>query len=271
MCELASPLFLPPSLLSSTQPRLVRQILPSSQGRGLSPAVFVRGWLRALGRVPPGVRGGRRPDRRSAPKKQISITCRLIKQLHSLLLIPGRALLDRGIILPAPRVQGRVHAPSPHPHEGGPRCSFTPRWTPTPPPWPPGPHVRRPRRSVDTVSLTVHLPEPLWRAVELCAAGEGNANAVIARALEEYLLQSHRQRMQHGRDRDKKLVEALSTPVEALQLSARTATPPRARHRVRVRVGGENAPGLADAAELRREVAPGDPGHARGPGPLTGC
>jgi hypothetical protein len=45
-----------------------------------------------------------------------------------------------------------------------------------------------------SVRTTIWLPEEVWNAVQRLAADEGDANTVILRAVEEYLLRSHRRR-----------------------------------------------------------------------------
>jgi hypothetical protein len=74
------------------------------------------------------------------------------------------------------------------------------------------------------VRATVWLPEEMWKAVQLLAADEGDANTVVLRAVEEYLLRSHRRRRRAQSAKYKKLVDALSTPVSALNLSVRAAS-----------------------------------------------
>jgi DNA-directed RNA polymerase alpha subunit len=64
----------------------------------------------------------------------------------------------------------------------------------------------------------------MWRTLQCLAAEEGDVNTVILRAVEEYLSRAHRQRTKARPGKYKKLVEALSTPVAALKLSARSAT-----------------------------------------------
>ena len=73
------------------------------------------------------------------------------------------------------------------------------------------------------VPITLHLPAALWHAVQSLAANAGDANTVILRVLEEYITGS---RNRPGRPRPgkyQKLVTALSTPVAALNFSARPA------------------------------------------------
>ena len=69
------------------------------------------------------------------------------------------------------------------------------------------------------VQTTVHLPADLWHAVQALAAQEGNPPTVILRALEEYVTAAPRRRRHRSR-KHAKLVEALSTPITALHLSA---------------------------------------------------
>ncbi len=38
-----------------------------------------------------------------------------------------------------------------------------------------------------TIPVTVHLPRPLWDALQFCALDGGEVNAVICGALEDYL------------------------------------------------------------------------------------
>ena len=73
------------------------------------------------------------------------------------------------------------------------------------------------------VALTIHLPEILWHAVRALAPHEGDANTVILRALEDYITGTAKRRGSHS-GKYKKLVQALSTPVADLHLSARPAT-----------------------------------------------
>ena len=73
------------------------------------------------------------------------------------------------------------------------------------------------------VSLTIDLPDTLWRAVQLLAHQEGDTTTVILRALEEYVTAAA-QRRGRGSGKYQKLVKALSTPVAALNLSARPAS-----------------------------------------------
>lgn len=70
---------------------------------------------------------------------------------------------------------------------------------------------------------TVWLPDDLWRAVQLQARGEGGVNALIIRALEEYLGTLHLTRGRRLPGKYQKLVAALSRPVANLHLSARPA------------------------------------------------
>jgi len=71
--------------------------------------------------------------------------------------------------------------------------------------------------------MTIHIPEALWRAVQALAPDEGDANTVILRALEECITASA-ERQGHRSGKYQKLVQALSTPVADLHLSARPAT-----------------------------------------------
>ena len=71
--------------------------------------------------------------------------------------------------------------------------------------------------------LTIHLPGPLWRAVQALAASEGDPNTVILRALEEYVTATQKRRGRHRSGKYRRLVQTLSTPVAALNLSTRAA------------------------------------------------
>ena len=70
----------------------------------------------------------------------------------------------------------------------------------------------------DTVCMPVHLPVPLWQAVQLLAAKEGNANAVILRALEQYFAAAQTQPDQPG-----EYHTLMSRPIADLHLSPRAA------------------------------------------------
>jgi hypothetical protein len=69
--------------------------------------------------------------------------------------------------------------------------------------------------------MAVWLPEELWDAVQLLASDEGNANAVVARALEEYLATAPARAGQSGEYRA--LIGNLSRPIADLYLSPRAA------------------------------------------------
>jgi DNA-directed RNA polymerase alpha subunit len=72
-------------------------------------------------------------------------------------------------------------------------------------------------------SLTVRLPENLWRAVQVLTPHEGDPDTVILRAVEEYVTTAAiKQNNRPGRYRDQ--VHTLSTPVADLHLSARPAS-----------------------------------------------
>jgi len=73
------------------------------------------------------------------------------------------------------------------------------------------------------VQVTLHLPDDLWRAVQALAPQDGDTNIVILRALEEYITATAK-RWGHRSGKYQKLVKALSTPVAALNLSARPAS-----------------------------------------------
>ncbi len=74
------------------------------------------------------------------------------------------------------------------------------------------------------VSITVRLPDELWQAARLWAPREGNEDAVVVRALEDYLSRSHENEVEREPGKYAALVRGLSTPVEDLHLSARAAT-----------------------------------------------
>ena len=74
------------------------------------------------------------------------------------------------------------------------------------------------------VPLTIHLPADLWHAVQSLAPQEGDTNTVILRALEEYITASQKRHSRQRRGKYQQLVKALSTPVAALNLSARPAS-----------------------------------------------
>ena len=74
------------------------------------------------------------------------------------------------------------------------------------------------------VQGTLHLPDVLWRAVQLLATQEGDTNTVILRALEEYVASAQKRRGRQGPGKYQKLMKGLSMPVAALNLSARPAT-----------------------------------------------
>jgi len=72
------------------------------------------------------------------------------------------------------------------------------------------------------VQVTIHLPADRWHAVQALAPREGDATTVILRAVEEYVTAAKTQGNRTGKYRD--LVQALSTPVADLRLSARPAS-----------------------------------------------
>ncbi len=74
------------------------------------------------------------------------------------------------------------------------------------------------------IGTTIWLPEELWRAVQAVTPEEGDANIVVLRAVEEFVLRSHRRRTRARPGKYKKLVDALSLPISALHLSARAAS-----------------------------------------------
>ena len=73
------------------------------------------------------------------------------------------------------------------------------------------------------VSVTIHFPDALWRAVQVLAPHEGNANTVILRAVEEYVTATAKRRGNRS-PKYRRLVKALSTRVTDLHLSARPAS-----------------------------------------------
>jgi DNA-directed RNA polymerase subunit alpha len=72
-------------------------------------------------------------------------------------------------------------------------------------------------------TVTIHVPDALWRAVQALAPHEGDINTVILRALEEYITATGKRNGQRS-GKHQKLVKALSTPVADLHLSARPAS-----------------------------------------------
>jgi DNA-directed RNA polymerase alpha subunit len=73
------------------------------------------------------------------------------------------------------------------------------------------------------VPLTIHLPADFWNAVQALGSHEGDPTTVILRAVEEYVVTAAKdQTNQPGKYRD--LLQALSTPVADLHLSARPAS-----------------------------------------------
>jgi DNA-directed RNA polymerase subunit alpha len=74
------------------------------------------------------------------------------------------------------------------------------------------------------VHTTVSLPEELWHAVQLLASHDGDTNTVVIRALEEYVTATRKRRGRQRTSKYQRLVKSLSTPVAALNLSARPAT-----------------------------------------------
>jgi hypothetical protein len=70
-----------------------------------------------------------------------------------------------------------------------------------------------------TFPLTVHLPRPLWDALQHCAPDGGEVNAVICKALEAYLARTVAQGGKKGRAA--RLVAILSQPTTALGLSTK--------------------------------------------------
>ena len=76
---------------------------------------------------------------------------------------------------------------------------------------------------LSVVPMTIRLPAALWHAVHALAPHEGAALTVILRAGEEYITAAaNKQDGRPGKYRD--LVQALSTPVADLHLSARPAS-----------------------------------------------
>ncbi len=70
-----------------------------------------------------------------------------------------------------------------------------------------------------TVPLTVHLPRPLWDALQVCAPDGGEVNAVICEAVEAHVARTMAQRRKKGKGA--RLVATLSQPITALGLSGR--------------------------------------------------
>lgn len=75
-----------------------------------------------------------------------------------------------------------------------------------------------------TVALTVHVPDDLWRAVQVLAPHEDDTNSVILRALEEDTTATQKRRGRQRPGKSQQLVRALSRPVAELHLSARPAS-----------------------------------------------
>jgi DNA-directed RNA polymerase alpha subunit len=74
-----------------------------------------------------------------------------------------------------------------------------------------------------SIQATVWLPAELWKAVEMLAADEGDANTVVLRAVEEYVTATRKRRGRQRPGKYQRLAKALSMPVFALHLSARPA------------------------------------------------
>jgi hypothetical protein len=80
------------------------------------------------------------------------------------------------------------------------------------------------RELMAVVRMMLCLPRVLWEAVQARVPHEGDANAVIIRAVEDYLAGAHKGL---GRDQPGKyqeLITRLSVPIADLKLSARAAT-----------------------------------------------
>jgi hypothetical protein len=74
------------------------------------------------------------------------------------------------------------------------------------------------------VQVTFHVPADLWRAVQALAPHGGDTTTVILRAVEEYVAATHKRRGRERLGKYRQLVQALSTPVADLHLSARPAS-----------------------------------------------
>jgi len=74
------------------------------------------------------------------------------------------------------------------------------------------------------ISTTIHLPAELWRAVQLLAPQEGDVTPVVLRALEDSIARRSKHRGRRRPGKYQQLVQALSTPMRGLRLSARPAT-----------------------------------------------
>jgi DNA-directed RNA polymerase alpha subunit len=78
------------------------------------------------------------------------------------------------------------------------------------------------------VQVSIRLSDELWRAVQALASQEGDANTVILRALEEYVIAVHKRGGHRRKGKYRRLVEALGTPVAAITWSSRAMTGLRA-------------------------------------------
>lgn len=83
---------------------------------------------------------------------------------------------------------------------------------------------------MSTVQVAIHLPNDLWCAVQSLAPHEGDTATVILRASEEYITANHKHWGRRRSGKYQKLVQALTTPVVALDLSARVVTALRTLH-----------------------------------------
>ncbi len=79
------------------------------------------------------------------------------------------------------------------------------------------------------VQVTVWIPGEVWHAVHALAPQEGNTNAVIFRAVDDYVTATARNQT-HQSGKYCALVQALSTPVAEFHLSARPASALRMLH-----------------------------------------
>ncbi|RPI02436.1 MAG: hypothetical protein EHM71_15330, partial [Zetaproteobacteria bacterium] len=73
------------------------------------------------------------------------------------------------------------------------------------------------------VPLNSHLPDALGRAGQALAPHSGDATTLIRRAVEEYVTATAK-RTGRRTNKHRQLVQALSTPVSALRVSARPPT-----------------------------------------------
>jgi hypothetical protein len=77
---------------------------------------------------------------------------------------------------------------------------------------------------VPAVQVTMHVPDSLWQAVHALTPGEGDALTTIRRAVEASITASAK-RTGRCTGKYRQVVQALSTPVRALRVSARLPPP----------------------------------------------